>query len=385
MLDTELVTEVQRLEALAPAWDALAVADALPQMSPAWVLAWWRHVAPAGAASRAVAVRDGDELVGLAPFYVVPGDGRCDFRLPGIEIAARLAPLALPGREPEVAEAVGRALAGVSPRPDALLFEGAPVATGWDAALRARWPGPLRPPLWRTRVDGAPLVSLREESFDAWLAGKSSNFRSQMRRLRRRFAQAGGTARVATRASLAADAAALAHLHASRWEDKGHSNLVDLGERFSAMIVEAGERLLDEDRLALRLLELDGEPICAQLFIAAGGRVLFVNGGWDERHASLKPSLLCLLDAVEDAFARSADELDLGVGEQSYKQRFADGDTQLLWATLLVPGRRLPLSAARSLPALLQAQARSVAMRRLPDDRVEQLKRLRLRLQRASP
>src|SRR6185436_9913152 len=166
-------------------------------------------------------------------------------------------------------------------------------------------------------------------------------------------------------ASLAADAAAFTRLHASRWEDRGHSNLVDLGERFSAMIVETGERLLDEDRFALRLLELDGEPICAQLFIAAGGRVLFVNGGWDERHASLKPSLLCLLDAVEDAFARGAEELDLGVGEQSYKQRFADGDAELQWATLLVPGRRLPLSAARTLPALLQAQARSTAMRRL--------------------
>ncbi|HZV73094.1 MAG TPA: GNAT family N-acetyltransferase [Conexibacter sp.] len=377
MLEAELVTEIERLAALEAEWDALAVADALPQMSPAWVLAWWRHVAPAGAVPRSVAVRDDGVLVGLAPYYVVPGGGgRVDYRLPGIEITARLAPLAVRDREWEVAEAIGRALAGASPRPDALLFEGIAVDGQWQTALRERWPGPLRPPLWRTHVDGSPFVSLREQSFEAWMAAKSSNFRQQMRRLRRRFAQAGGVSRLATRATLADDAAAFVRLHASRWDGRGHSNLVDLGERFAATIVDAGERLLDDERLALRVLELDGEPICAQLFIEAGGTVLFVNGGWDERHAALKPSLLCLLDAVEDAFAQGRGRLDLGVGEQSYKRRFADGDAPLEWALLLAPTGRLALSAARSSRAVARAQVRALALRGLSEERVAQLRRL---------
>lgn len=380
MLETELIGEVERLAQLAPAWDELAVADALPQLSPAWVLAWWRHVAPAGAVPRAVAVRDGERLVGLAPFYVVPtGGGRVDYRLPGIEITARLAPLAVPDREWDVAEAIGRALAHAEPRPDALLFEGIAIDGPWQAALRERWPGSLRPPLWRTHVDGSPFVSLREESFDAWMAARSSNFRQQMRRMRRRFAQAGGVSRLATGATLADDAAAFVRLHASRWDGRGHSNLVDLGERFAAMIVDAGEQLLDDGRLALRVLELDGEPICAQLFIEAGGTELFVNGGWDERHAALKPSLLCLLDAVEDAFAQGRGRLDLGVGEQAYKLRFADGDAPLEWALLLAPGGRLPLSAARSSRAVVRAHARAAALR-LPEERVARLRGLQRRL-----
>lgn len=383
MLDAELVTDVEELGALTPEWDALAVAAALPQMSPAWVLAWWRHVAPDGAQPRVVVVRDHGSVVGLAPFYVQPdGGGRVDYRLPGIEITARLTPLARPGREWDVAEAVAAALAEAQPRPDALLFEGTPVDSHWLVALRDRWPGPLRPPLWRTHVDGSPLMSLREGSFDAWFAARSSNFRQQMRRIRRRFTQAGGVSRLATRETLAADAAALTHLHASRWEGRGHSNLVDLGDRFTAMVVECGERLLDEERFALRVLELDGEPICAQLFVAAGGCVLFVNGGWDERHAALKPSLLCLLDAVEDAFAQGARRFDLGVGEQGYKQRFADGDAPLEWAVLLTPGARLPLSAARTTPAVVRARLRAAALR-LPHERVEQLRELQGRLRRA--
>jgi CelD/BcsL family acetyltransferase involved in cellulose biosynthesis len=377
MADAELLTDVASLAAIAPEWDALAGACALPQMSPAWVLAWWRHIAPQQAVPRTVAVRDGDALVGLAPFYAEPGGGRLDYRLPGIEIAGRLAPLARPGREWEVAAAVADTLARAAPRPDALRFEGAPIEGHWLAALRDGWPGPLRPPLRLTQVEGNPLVSLREGSFEAWLAAKSSNFRGQMRRLRRRFTDAGGVSRLATHATLAADAAALTRLHGLRWEGRGHSNLVDLGERFSAFVTELGEALLDEGRFALRVLELDGELICAQLFVGAGGTFLFVNGGWDERHVALRPSLVCLLDAVEDVFARGAQRFDLGVGVQSYKLRFADGNAQLAWGVLMTPGARLPLTAARTAPALLRSRLRDGVRRMLSEERVAQLRRMR--------
>jgi len=380
MADAELVEDVERLAALTPEWDALATACELPQASPAWVLAWWRHVAPERALPRSVAVRDGERLVGLAPFYVETGGGRVDYRLPGIEIAARLAPLALPGREWEVAEAVAGALAGADPRPDALRFEGTPLDAHWLTALRDGWPGPLRPPLRIPQVEGNPMLALEAASFEEWLAGRSSNFRQQMRRLQRRFEQAGGVSRLATRDSLAADAAALTRLHTMRWDGRGHSNLVDLGERFSAFVTDLGERLLDEDRFALRVLELDGEPICAQLFVAAGGTVLFVNGGWDERHAAMKPSLLCLLDAVEQAYAQGLRRVDLGVGVQSYKLRFADGSAPLGWGVLMAPHGRLPLTAARTAPALASARLRDGARRVLSEQHVERLKDVRARL-----
>jgi CelD/BcsL family acetyltransferase involved in cellulose biosynthesis len=383
MLEAELITDVEQLAALSADWDALAAACALPQMSPAWVLAWWRHVAPADAALRAVVARDGKDVVGLAPLYVEPhGGGRVDYRLPGIELAGRLAPLARAGREWEVAEATAAALARAQPRPDALRFEGVPLDGHWLAALRDGWPGPLRPPLRITQVEGNPLMSMEEGSFDDWMASRSSNFRQQMRRLRRRFAEAGGVSRLATRATLADDATALTRLHAMRWDGRGRSNLVDLGERFAAFVVDCGEQLLDDGRFALRMLELDGEAICAQLFVRAGGTTLFVNGGWDERHASLKPSLLCLLDAVEEAFGLGVERFDLGVGVQSYKLRFADGSAPLAWGVLMTPGARLPLTAARTAPALAQARLRDAARRMLAPERVERLQAARARLRR---
>ncbi len=108
-------------------WDELAVACALPLMAPATVMSWWRHLAPPSAEPRSVAVRDGKQLIGLAPFYVTPeARQRVDYRLPGIELAARLSPLATPGREWEVAGVVAQALATARPRPDLIALEGHP-------------------------------------------------------------------------------------------------------------------------------------------------------------------------------------------------------------------------------------------------------------------
>ena len=50
-------------------WDRLAVARRQPYSAPAWMLAWWRNVAPPGAALSVVVVREGDEAIGVAPFY----------------------------------------------------------------------------------------------------------------------------------------------------------------------------------------------------------------------------------------------------------------------------------------------------------------------------
>jgi CelD/BcsL family acetyltransferase involved in cellulose biosynthesis len=381
VLDGELIVELDPLERLYPEWDALAVAQGQPQMSPAWVLGWWRHLAPADALPRAVAVRDRGELVGLAPFFVEAGRrGRVDYRLPSIRISARLQPLALPGREWDVAGAIGQTLDTATPRPDLIALEGAPLASHWPMALREGWPGAVRPTMRQYNVYGCPTVSLREESFDAWLAAKSSNFRGQMRRLRRQFEAAGGTMRASTQETLAADVGHFVRMHASRWEERGESNLVAYGDRLAPMLEDAGGRLLDGERFQLRLLEIDGEPISAQLFLLAGGSGLYMNGGWDERFAQFKPSMLGLLGVIEDAFAHGWRQLDLGLGEQPYKLRFADGNDPVAWCMLMTPGRRMALTRARTAPTLVRYAARDSATRMLTPEQADRLRALRQRL-----
>src|SRR5205085_1886435 len=129
VLVPELITELSDLDALEPAWDQLAVANRLPLMSPACVRAWWRHLAPATARPQVIVVTDEQQLVGLAPFYIDLARPARRLRLPGIELAGRLAPLAEPGREREVAESAGPVLAGVTPRPELVALEGTPLSS----------------------------------------------------------------------------------------------------------------------------------------------------------------------------------------------------------------------------------------------------------------
>jgi CelD/BcsL family acetyltransferase involved in cellulose biosynthesis len=379
-LESEMIVEQPRLESLREEWEALAIANSQPMSLPAWMLGWLRHLAPPHATARVVAVREGGRLVGLAPLFVeLGGRGRVDYRLLGGP-TPRTSPLAVPGREWEVAEAIAAELSRALPRIDALALESGPLASHWPTALRERWPGRVRPPARRYHVQSSPTVSLDAGSFDAWLAGKSSSFRRELRRHRRDFTAAGGTSRMSTRATLSDDIAAFIRLHALRWEERGSSSIVEVGERMPAMLEEVAGSLIDSGGLRLYLLEIDGEPIAAQLCAGAGGEVLCFNGGWDARFAHLSPSILAIVDAIEDAFARAEARVDLGPGEQTFKRRVADGDDPVAWTLLLAPGRRLGLSYARSAPMLAGRSARETVKRAVSAERADRLRALRDRV-----
>jgi CelD/BcsL family acetyltransferase involved in cellulose biosynthesis len=383
MLYSEVITELSALDPVQTEWDQLAVANRLPLMSPACVTAWWRHLSPPGAEPRIVAVREGEKLVGLAPFYVIGRrwGGGSDLRLPGIELAGRLAPLAEPGREPVVARALGRALADSNLRPDLLTLEGMPLNSDWAPALSQAWPGRVRPASRRYQVSSCPSVSLSAGSFDRWLSAKSWNFRREMRRLRRQFVAAGGTTRSSTLETLQSDVDLFARLHVSRWEGRGGSHLAGLGARLPAVLNDIGQTLLNkEGRFRMRILEVEGEPASAQLFLAAGDRVLYVNGGWDERFAKLKPSMLGILDVIEEAFERGETDVDLGLEEQHYKQRFADGSDPVAWTILIPAGTRLPWTLLHTAPKRGRAAVRQAVKARLSEKQLRRVLTARERL-----
>lgn len=380
-LAAEIVSEREALDALRPDWHALARACGEPMSVPAWLLTFSRELAGVRESPRVVTVRDGDRLVGLAPLCA---DLERPRRASGYRLLAgdmpRVTPLALAGREWEVAGAVAGALASAAPRPEAVAFESVPVDLGWPLALAEQWPARMRPLVRRYFTMSSPTVALAADSFDGWLGSKSSNFRSQMRRMRRRFAEAGGSGRFSTRETLRDDMAAMMRLHAGRWEGRGDSSIVAGGARLAAAYEAVGHQLLDEGAFRLRMLELDGEPISAQLFTAIGGEAIYLNGGWDERFAQYKPAMLGILDAIEDAFARGDRRMDLGPGAQPYKLRFADGDAPLAWSIVIPPGRAMPRALAQTLPTMAWRELRTAAKRALPPERVERLRELRERL-----
>lgn len=141
------------------------------------------------------------------------------------------------------------------------------------------------------------------------------------------------------------------------------------------MLRDAGQTLLAEQRLRIWLVELEGQPVAAQVFVAAGGEVVYWNGGFDEAHADLKPAMLAILAAIEDAFARGEARMDLGGGTQEYKLRFADSHDPLTWGGLIPPGPRYPLVRLLLAPSQTRWAVTRLA-RRLPPEGQRTLQRL---------
>jgi CelD/BcsL family acetyltransferase involved in cellulose biosynthesis len=375
MARAELIEDEARLAALGDAWDRLAVAASEPYCTPAWMLAWWHHIVGGKAALRSVAVWEGEELVGLAPYFVQFGSaGMAEYRILSAGTVHRLGPLAQPGLEEVVARAIATTLARAAPRPSSFLLEGVDAASPWPGLIAAAWPGPLRP---RRRVGyglTAPTVSLEGGDFEQWFASRSSNFRQQMRRKGRQLAAKGGQIALAqSPAELMDDLRAMGRLHHLRWEARGGSGI--LTPSVEAALAEAAPQMFAGQRLRLWKIAVEGEPVCVQLFMAAGGRVAYWGGGFDPAWEDVQPAQLAILEAVRDAFARGERVVDLGGGDQRYKWRFAERDRPVEWVSLFPRNRRYPLTRLQLLPKESRQGARALA-RRLPAERQEQLKRL---------
>ena len=122
-------------------------------------------------------------------------------RFLGAELSDRVDVLCAPGREHEVAAALRAGILALRPRPDLVAFEAVPERSRWTREL-AGGAGRLRLARYENSVIVAPTVALPQDGagFEGWMASRSSNFRSQMRRMRRRLAERGGQVRQVRRA-----------------------------------------------------------------------------------------------------------------------------------------------------------------------------------------
>ena len=364
--EESLVDDRDALAALVGRWDELAVPVGAPTCAPAWMLGWYERLCP-DAECASVALYVDDELVGLAPLVLDRGNGRADVRLMAAGLLQRIAPIVLPGYEHALAAETGRLIGTLRPRPDVVALEGVSVAARWPAMLRAALRAGAPSRQHRTSVQAAPVATLAGHTFDSWMATRSANFRSEMRRARKRLERQNGRVRVVTGEAADFDdvVAALGRLHRGRWTPVGHPGVID--DRVEELIADVARRQAASARLRLMVVELDGAPVSAQVFLAAGGEVNYWNGGWDEEYRDLKPGMLGILAAIEDSIERGERRLDLGGGAQPYKLRFADGDDPIEWAVLTPIRLRYPLTRAEILRQQVRWRART-ALQRLPPE-----------------
>jgi len=171
------------------------------------------------------------------------------------------------------------------------------------------------------------------------MASKSRHFRKHMKRARRRLLENGAVFRLArTQPAVDQGLVTFVGLHEGRWSWRGGSRFLD--PKVELMLREAAREMVPDLRFRLWSIEIGGATISSHIFLAAGGEIAHWLGGFDAAWADCQPSLQAILLAIEHGYESGDRRLDLGAGQESYKQRFADSQEILQRVILVRPTRR---------------------------------------------
>jgi CelD/BcsL family acetyltransferase involved in cellulose biosynthesis len=365
------VADLDQLGPLESEWRDLAVGRGNGFLTPEWFGAWVRHYG-AGQVPFVPVLRGQDgALRGLLPLALPRSGHPRVCRIAGANLGDRFHPVSDPSAESEVAAAAGEALAD-APEPWSVIsldhvqtdepwVKALGEATGRRLSTRSRVAAPL------------PLIDVAShESWDDYLATRSSNFRQQVRRFGRRAAREAEVVIRRTEApdELEGDMRTFFALHDKRFGGRGGSSLS--ADRAQSFHLDFARAALEQGWLRLWFLELNGQPAASWYGWRLGDRYSYYNSGFDPEFAALSPGLVLISAVIESAFEEGVAEFDFLLGEESYKYRFAEREPTVSDVTL---ARALPHPAgalvgaefaARGLVRALPASAKEgLGLRRL--------------------
>lgn len=316
---------------LREAWDRLAPETDNVFSTPEWADCWWRHF---GSGCVPVTLTDDEAHPTMIVPLVRSGRALRKSRFVGTGRADQLGPVSDPANWHQAVSLIQRA------RDDDRL--GADVLLLQDQPARSNWWRPLGGTALRTTA--SPTVLFPEGGWDAYMASRSKNMRSQMRtkenRLRREHDV---VTRVSDTERLDEDLATFWRLHVDRWGDSAQfakGAVRDFTEDFCHVAVDRGW-------LRLRLLEVDGVPQAAQLNFRYGGAESLYQAGRNPTLDDSSVGFMLTTDTLRSVCEDGLGQFRFLRGNDGYKYRFANvaSDVQSI-AVPLTPLGRLAVAVA---------------------------------------
>lgn len=366
---TELVTEISGVEALADEWRPLAERRANAFVTPEWFLAWLRRCGRGWEPRVAVVRTAGGSLRGLLPLVTSEDHGRDTPRF--CPVGDRFHPVAEPEEEKAVAGAAASVLAGPERGFRSLLLERVDADGDWWRALAEESPATMAAVQRDENV--LPFVELAGLDWDEYLAGRSRQLRSQVRRKLRSLRKEHDVQfrRTRTAEEVAGDLGTLFRLHDARWAERPDSSAFS-DPAVREFHLEFATAALERGWLRLTVMEVDGAPIAALYGWLIGGRWSYYQAGFDPEWSRHSPGFLLLAETIREAIQDGASEYDMLLGEEAFKRRFATSSREV--CTVLLAPRWHPAHvraavgvgvhrAWRRLPSGPRARARRLAAR----------------------
>jgi CelD/BcsL family acetyltransferase involved in cellulose biosynthesis len=372
LLTTRILEDVRDAEALRPEWSDLAARAPRGELvlTPTWLLAWWREFgAKDGRKLRLVTFRDGDRLVGFAPFSLRSALHRNTIPVRRLELLGNgeeekhevcsdyAGVLCDAGYEEAIAEELTRLVV----RENAL---GAwdelrmPLMNAEDPLvehLRVAF-GALGVAVTVEEVGRSPYAVL-PKTWDAYLKQLEGSSRYVVTRALRELEKWGGKGSVSlTRASNHAELTEgrkiLASLHGERWSERGEEG-VFASERFARFHDEVMPQFLDgkDATLDLYWLAVNGAPISCVYNMVFHDKVYFYQSGRKlDVPKQVKPGISIQALVLQRSIELGRREYDFLNGTSQYKMKLATATRALVTLRAVAPGvRARAVEGARNL------------------------------------
>jgi CelD/BcsL family acetyltransferase involved in cellulose biosynthesis len=305
---------VDGLESLREEWTNLATNGQNVFATWEFAATWWEHFG-AGRRLLTVGCRDsGGDLFAVLPLYFWRRRPLRVIRFLGNGAGDILGPVCRPARSDDAARALRR------------LLEVAPW--DWDVFVGENLPGeqdwPRRLGGHLIRREGNPVLRA-PDGFEEFLARRTPNFRSAVRRNERRLARRYQVRfRLSDSTTLDADLDALFRLHQARFGEQSA-----FGGGRTAFHRAFARQAHERGWLRLWILELDGRPVAAQYGFRFGGIESFFQSGRDPELRRESLGMTLLSHAIRSAADEGVREFALLRGHEPYKYRFATEDRGL--------------------------------------------------------
>jgi CelD/BcsL family acetyltransferase involved in cellulose biosynthesis len=307
---SEVITDPDALEALAPAWLALCQKNQVtPFQTPMWLLPWWRNF---GSNDLTVIVsRNGDSIDAIAPLYIL--------------------------RDDESDESLGMFLGtGISDYLDVI----------GDATLVIDEMSKLNCQLWdlhqlqpSSSMLAVPLPDGFSENVEDQeacpvlpLAGKtfetlgSAHLQKKLRYYRRALERT-GEVRIETPTADTLDdlLTSLFELHAARWKRRDLPGVLadDASQQFHR---DAARRMLDAGMLRMYAIHYNDRIVAVFYGFAMHGIVYYYLSGYDPDLEKLSIGTILVAHAVEQAIRDGATTFDFLRGAEEYKYAWGATD-----------------------------------------------------------
>jgi CelD/BcsL family acetyltransferase involved in cellulose biosynthesis len=329
-----VIDDLGRIAEIEDVWRRLAIQRGNAFLTPEWFRVWLNGDAEQSALI-VVGRRNGD-VVGVMPLVDDRSARPAAVRFAGSRYGDRFGIAAAEEDEEELAATAMPALEAVAGSTMVVLGR-VDAESDWPAAMAAA--APRRRVLIEQRRADSPHVTVAGLDWDGYLAQRSKKFRQRIGRgLERALDQQGvahSVRETGDPAALDSDMATLFQLHDARHEAHDDSSISDPEVRTG--LAEFARAALEQGWLRLRILELDGQPAAAYLGWRLGPCYAVYQSGFDPAYAEQGAGMLLLNDTVRSAIGERADDIDLLLGQEPFKWRFAPERRTVRTVTLVRP------------------------------------------------